>query len=358
MPKFDFSAYFWYTLYMSLFTYILKRSGLMTTLANATLTKKVLAAILALFMTGCSSVSDTSTDTVVIPSETAVVTTTNAPEIPSETASTSMAETTVATSVAESITETEAILTELASTATSVEEQPETSAVTTKQETESTTAEITTSAVTEAEPKELASKVLLDVKNIQQMPELPAGCEITSATIALNYLGFSVDKMSMIDYMDIMEEPDENGNWCTPWYAFVGHPSTTRYGAYSPVIKRAVESYFDDNGIEGYEVVDLKDSSMTELYRELNDGYPVVVWATMNMVKSKYTRTWKDENGQDYTWLANEHCLVLIGYDLEQGTVTLSDPWDERGTVTYSEDLFEKRYTELFQQALVIRPTE
>ena len=41
----------------------------------------------------------------------------------------------------------------------------------------------------------LASRqCILPVKTIYQKPELPNGCEITSATIVLNYLGFNVSK--------------------------------------------------------------------------------------------------------------------------------------------------------------------
>ena len=43
----------------------------------------------------------------------------------------------------------------------------------------------------------LLSTVQLDVENIPQNPELPNGCEITSAAIVLNYLGFDIDKVTL-----------------------------------------------------------------------------------------------------------------------------------------------------------------
>ena len=44
-------------------------------------------------------------------------------------------------------------------------------------------------------PSEVFGKVLLDVPVISQYPELPIGCEITSAAALLRYLGFDVDKL-------------------------------------------------------------------------------------------------------------------------------------------------------------------
>ncbi len=45
----------------------------------------------------------------------------------------------------------------------------------------------------------LPSTVQLDVENILQNPELPNGCEITSAAIVLNYLGFDIDKVTLAE---------------------------------------------------------------------------------------------------------------------------------------------------------------
>ena len=39
----------------------------------------------------------------------------------------------------------------------------------------------------------------LEVENIDQNPELPNGCEITSAAIVLQYLGFPVDKVTLAE---------------------------------------------------------------------------------------------------------------------------------------------------------------
>lgn len=225
-------------------------------------------------------------------------------------------------------------------------------------ETASTSIVSDISSYTNSKVAEYYPRVQLEVKNIQQLPELPSGCEITSTTIVLNYLGFDVDKLTLMKYMPMMKAPDENDRWDSPWNVFIGSPDATRFGAYSPVIKTTIESYFSENEIKDYKVIDLKGSSVTELYDQLDAGYPVIVWATIAMNPSAPGKQWTLQDGTTFTWLSPEHCLVLIGYDLENETLIFSDPFDERGTVEYPYETFEKRYIELFQQALVVRPIE
>ena len=44
----------------------------------------------------------------------------------------------------------------------------------------------------------------LNVEQLLQNPELPSGCEVTSLTVALNYLGYDIDKITMCDtYLDM-----------------------------------------------------------------------------------------------------------------------------------------------------------
>lgn len=200
------------------------------------------------------------------------------------------------------------------------------------------------------------TRIVLPVENIQQLPELPAGCEVTSTAIVMNYEGIKVDKMVLATFLPKMEFPDKNGLWESPWNKFVGNPKLTYYGCYSPVIVETFNACLKKNKIENFEIVDISDSSMEELYGQIDDGHPVIVWATMFM-KESYTgrSSWYLQDGTKFNWRSNEHCLVLIGYDTDKNTVILSDPYDSKGTVEYDAELFESRYTELYKQALIIR---
>lgn len=240
--------------------------------------------------------------------------------------------------------------------------ETETTAVTTEAET--TQSEETEEVVTTKVEKEKSDtkqtvkegkRVVLDVINIQQLPELPAGCEITSTTIVLNYEGIEVDKMTLLDYLPRVGYPVEGERWDSPWEKFIGDPTSDRYGCYSPVIIKTVNAFFESNDITSYEVIDISGSSIKELYAQIDKGHPVIVWATAFMKKSWLGPSWELKDGSTFRWRVKEHCLVLIGYDTGADTVILSDPFDERGTVEYDASLFEKRYKELYEQALVIQ---
>lgn len=199
------------------------------------------------------------------------------------------------------------------------------------------------------------SRVVLPVKNIQQMPELPAGCEITSTTMVLNYYGFNVNKMDMLKYLPIAEAPDENGIWDSPWEVFIGNPKLNRYGCYSPVIKKTINNYWKAEKITGYEVEDLSHLEFVNLYGEIEKGNPVIIWASIDMVDINTDGdSWILKDGSKFNWTHKEHCLVLIGFDVKKDTVILSDPWDPRGTVEYPRATVQKVYEQMGKQALAI----
>ena len=78
---------------------------------------------------------------------------------------------------------------------------------------------------------------------------------------------------------------------------------------------------------------------------------PVITWVTISMMDTYPSAKWCFEDGTDFTWPANEHCMLLIGYDGE--SCYFNDPYVGK-TVKYSKELAEKRYDELGKQAVVI----
>ena len=90
------------------------------------------------------------------------------------------------------------------------------------------------------------------------------------------------------------------------------------------------------------------------------DGLPIMIWATINMLPSFKTTTWRvnytDENakyklGSYYTWIAREHCLVMTGYD--NYYYYFNDPWTNART-RYSKSVVNSRYAELGKQAVIM----
>ena len=49
--------------------------------------------------------------------------------------------------------------------------------------------------------------------------------------------------------------------------------------------------------------------------------------------------------GKTYRWFRNEHCMVMCGFDKENGTVLIQDPLD--GLVERDAETFAKYYEEL-----------
>jgi uncharacterized protein YvpB len=188
----------------------------------------------------------------------------------------------------------------------------------------------------------------INVTNIMQYPELPTGCEITSLTIVLNYLGFDVDKCDMADNF----LTKGTVGIVTPYTAFLGNPRNNySYGCYSPVIIESAEKYLDSVESD-FEVYDLTGTDFKDLFYEIQNDNPIIIWATANLVEPVYTSRWVID-GEEFTWKANQHCLVLTGYDLDENIVYVADPL--RGNVSYDLELFKTRYEQMYKQAIVIK---
>ena len=197
----------------------------------------------------------------------------------------------------------------------------------------------------------------IEMDNIQQLPELPAGCEVTSLAIVLNYLDYSVSKTRLADnYLPCSDDfymgsdgelygPNQND-------VFVGDPHSNQYGCYAPVIVRTANSYLEECGSE-YTASDISGENPEELYRYVLDGIPVIVWATIRMQEIPSYIEWFDfKTGEKLRVPNRQHCLVLVGVDGEM--LTFNDPYDPRGIVQYPKSLFEKRYNAVGKQAVVL----
>jgi len=191
--------------------------------------------------------------------------------------------------------------------------------------------------------------VMLGVQNIMQKPELPAGPEITCLTIVLNYLGDYPDKVSLAENYLLMAEPGT----ASPYEAYLGDPKVAAgsYGCYAPVIVDAANRYFEDKGNTRKRAMDVSGSTLEELLDFINNGTPVMVWGTTNLVESKITAEW-EVNGEIIRWQGYEHCTVLMGYNRTRGTVIVADPL--RGIVEFDMEKYYMRYKEQHMNAVII----
>ena len=205
------------------------------------------------------------------------------------------------------------------------------------------------------------SKKISNVPLIGQS-KLPTGCETCSATMLLKHYGYNISETTFADKY-LVKKPFgySNGSYTgpDPNCAFVGTPySSNSYGAYAPIMVKCMNKYLSD---KSYKAVEISGKSLEYLSgKYVAQGQPIMIWATINMLPSFKTTTWRvnytDENakyklGSYYTWIAREHCLVMTGYD--NYYYYFNDPWTNART-RYSKSLVNTRYNELGKQAVVM----
>lgn len=202
-------------------------------------------------------------------------------------------------------------------------------------------------------------------------PALPTGCECTALTTVLKYYGFDVTKNEIASvYLekvaftekkagknDINAEPILIG--ADPDVAFPGDPANEdSYGCYSKPIADAANKYLTTQNTQlCAQAVDGK--KLSYWYGYVNNGRPVVIWATDGLKHSKAFDSWQTKDGKIIEWLTNEHCYVLIGFDTQKGTVLCCNPIIRQVMPEeYDAKLFEKRYKEQGMRAVLIAPRE
>lgn len=185
--------------------------------------------------------------------------------------------------------------------------------------------------------------IMLNV--VKQYPELPNGCETTSLTMVLNYLGYAVTKVDLKNrYLPIGEANFYQYN--------IGDPADRQsYGCYSPVIAETAKKFLQEND-STYHAFDLTHYDIREIYYQVSLGHPVIVWITQDLhTEPSITRVF-EEGDTEYRWKGPLHCVVLTGYNRKENTVTWADPI--YGMQTGERTLFETRWHQMGEQAVVI----
>lgn len=189
-----------------------------------------------------------------------------------------------------------------------------------------------------------------------QNPELKNGCEATSLAMLLCYNEYSVDK-STLAYNYIPREDFSNVNGVRygphPSVAYPGDPATSKgfYCYPGPVIAGA-NQFLTEQSSE-LQAFDISGASEDQLAQTVRDGYPVMVWVTMDYgtTLSFIDYTWQLPDGQSYTPLNNLHCVVLSGVDEQMFEVC--DPI--KGVLHIDRQTVFRSYTALGSMAVVIK---
>ncbi|HEY2422190.1 MAG TPA: C39 family peptidase [Neobacillus sp.] len=195
------------------------------------------------------------------------------------------------------------------------------------------------------------NSAMLDVIVINQNPELKYGCEVTSLAMVLNYAGVKTDKMEL--YRMIQKETDplirtSKGNiisWGNPEYGFVGD-MTGRFAG-TTVFEKPLISLVNQK-LTG-RAVNLTNQPFERILEHVSEGYPVVVWTTLDFDLPKRWETWN--HGEQVVRVPFDlHAVVLVGYD--EHFVYINDPRTGEKKVRVEKEKFISSWISLNSRAV------
>lgn len=215
------------------------------------------------------------------------------------------------------------------------------------------------------EPPKQTATVCLDVPYINQRAKYPTGCESVSAVMVMRYWGMNISPEYFINnLLDKGSVPvrDSNGTYFgdDPRKVFLGNPySELGWGCYAPVIVNAINKYIDHDKFTVDAVYGLSPDTLCERY--IDNGIPVLFWATADMEKAENGKTWFiNGTSETFTWKRPMHCLVLVGYN--DSGYFFNDPLQSKNFY-YSKSSVTAAYNALGRQAVILqkaapKPTE
>ena len=199
-------------------------------------------------------------------------------------------------------------------------------------------------------------KVCIQAPYIDQSGAYPTGCESVSAVMLLQFLGVDITVDEFIEkYLEKQDFEERDGEMFgpDPRKYFCGSPyDEDSFGCYAPVIAGAMKRVLGGT----YTVKDESGTDTAELiWRYIDKGMPVVYWACINMREPVIGPQWKLlDTGQIFTWVSNEHCMLLVGYDGEG--YYFNDPYNNNGLIHYPKEVVEERHRAQHMQAVGVLP--
>ena len=175
--------------------------------------------------------------------------------------------------------------------------------------------------------------VQLEVPLIEQMPELPRGCEVTALSMLLAFHHIEVDKMTLAEEVERNTQAysykDGQVHFGNPYNGFVGSMYTfdePGLGVYHGPIASLAKKHATN-----LQVIDFTGEDFKEVKRHVSEGHPV--WVIINShykhLPKEQFETWQTEDGPlDITY--RQHAVLITGYDEEK--VYFNDPLNYRSS--------------------------
>jgi uncharacterized protein YvpB len=191
---------------------------------------------------------------------------------------------------------------------------------------------------------------MIDAPVVKQLPELPAGCEITSLTMLLQFRGVDKGKIELAAEMPKDNTPasfNSDGSiafWGNPNTGFVGDVTREQrgFGIYHAGLFPLLKTYVPS-------AIDVTNESFDMYEQQVASGIPVVVWTTIDYNIPYKWVTWDTPIGPIKTSFA-EHAVLLVGYDEEN--VFLNDPISGKKQVKVNKTQFIDSWTAMGKQGL------
>ena len=158
----------------------------------------------------------------------------------------------------------------------------------------------------------------LESEELLQNPELPTGCESVALTAALRTLHFDLEKTEIAEkYLTYGEDV---------MWDYVGEPfDYDGAGIYPPGLTNTANLYLraHNSDFVAYNTMGVQ---LEDLFKLIENKCPVVIWTTLDYEEPFLADMAYEYKDKFYYWYELEHCVMLCGYDLDEGTVTINDP--------------------------------
>ncbi|WP_077213037.1 C39 family peptidase [Bacillus dakarensis] len=182
---------------------------------------------------------------------------------------------------------------------------------------------------------------------VEQMPELPRGCEVTSLSLLLQHAGIHVDKMTLS--REVKKVPFKEGDcfghlndgFVGDMYSF----ETDGLGVYHSPIKKLAERYLPNK------IVDITGSETEKIYHTIDQGLPVwiVTNDTFKELGEEHFKTWNTRLGE-LRITYRMHSVLVVGYDDDH--VYINDPLYHEPNRAIDRHDFEKAWEQMGRQAI------
>lgn len=195
----------------------------------------------------------------------------------------------------------------------------------------------------------------LNVPLIQQYPELPRGCEVTSLAMLLQYRGIDVGKMTLAKEVkkDTTEYTlDQKGriHYGNPYDGFVGDMYNAKkngYGVYHGPIAELSKKYKEK------ETIDLTGIEFEDMLYFVEQGNPVwiITNGTYKSLDDSYFEIWHTPTSIVKT-TKKLHSVLITGFTND--TIYINDPLYGKANRELNRENFKAAWEQMGNQAVTI----